>query len=316
MARLPPITRSLQELVEAQAPSELARRRSEIQAEDAEDPDLTRPLVGGFHPWQEVASSRSLYLESGRVVRRGSPGVAIADAGTDRIIVKFDRRLDLSDECLGVQPDDIVTQLSRSFGGLRVLQLVVATQDLYFNDEVAGVGFGTRGVILGVCETDPSRLVVDFESRLDGARGNVAVMPFEIASPGPHAGGFWIAQRVRAARHLVNERQRLVNRGTSGTVLHPYNRERLVVEFHCAAAATGPLRLNVAPWEIEAAFARHHAPWSRRRSPERSPRARARSRSRRRRRSRTPRRRPRSRTRPDPAPWPLRWLLPCGRRRR
>lgn len=41
-ARLPPITRSLQELVEAQAPSELARRRSEIQAEDAEDPGSAR----------------------------------------------------------------------------------------------------------------------------------------------------------------------------------------------------------------------------------------------------------------------------------
>lgn len=223
------------------APDETEQRRSDLDEGSAEEPEL---IHGIFKKWQEVRSSQVLYCGPLPLVGPSVLGVVLG-AIEDRIHVKFESRLDGQLGILNVMPSEIVPELPPEMG-FTVGQEVAASADLFFGDRI-GVRHGTRGMVKRLAE-DPQRILVQFESRVDGSDAGVNVVPHEIAHL--HVFGFRIADRVQASRDLFADARLLVREGARGVVMNRYSDTRLVVRFDEGAAGGGPTSLNVMPGEI------------------------------------------------------------------
>lgn len=204
--------------------------REELQRRETEDVDEEPPPRGGFSPWQEVFAQHDLRCgqRGATCVQMYTPGIVVCPFGEDRLTVKFDQRADGSDLCVNVLPHEIAHQLPKHFK-FRAGQRVVASQDLMFGENV-GVRFAVGGIVRGQC-SDPERLVVHFDERVDGSQEHVSVQLFEVHPGGPHAGGFEVGQRVAAAQDLIAGETTLVRRETPGVVLGPYSDTRVTVQF-------------------------------------------------------------------------------------
>jgi len=241
--RLPAVSKMLQNIVEEVVSEEdLARRREEAE-------EGVEPLPEGFQPWQEVAANKDLLSGDSMLAAFGTPGVIVGPAADNRIRVKFDERLDGSDLCVDVLPDELTQQLPPSCG-VRVGQRVVATADLQAGERVL-VRFSTKGTAMSVAHE--GRVLVAFD---EGADGNgvqrINVLPHEIAACRKLAGGFQVGEKVRSKQELRSGERLLVKAGTSGVVVNEYSASRVSVRFDELEEGVEGL-INVCPGEIEQA---------------------------------------------------------------
>lgn len=218
--RLPAISKTLSTALSRLAPTELdVRRTTETQAA-AE----VEPIPCGFQPWQEIVASMDLCVGPKIVAPLGSTGIVLENSSrvAGRIMVSFDNS---ETKFFDVMPQEIMLQLPPSFECL-IAQRVFARRNLMVGTTV-GVSFGTQGTVLRRCPSDETRLVVEF----DGGLGTFNVTPDEVRPYCKLVGGFFPAQRVKAAKNLVSGDTLLVKSGISGVVQEEFSDTRITVRF-------------------------------------------------------------------------------------
>mmetsp|Transcript_37157 Transcript_37157/g.68513 ORF Transcript_37157/g.68513 Transcript_37157/m.68513 type:complete len:204 (+) Transcript_37157:1-612(+) len=195
-------------------------------------------ILEQFRPFQEVCTSRDLYIGDAMVAPFGTSGIVICALGDQRVKVKFD---EIERSILNVTAEEIRPQLNPR-SGFHIGQNVVASLDLLVGLEVA-VRHGERGQAVGASEDD--RIDVKFSCH----PGILSVQPFEISPDLPLAGGFRIAQRVEASRDLRTNETLLVAAGTHGIVMSAYSDSRVTVQFDRREDGQN-CGVNVVPEEI------------------------------------------------------------------
>jgi len=251
--RLPCPSRTLAGAVEALFPEELAARRQDAAADEAEGGQEASP--GGFAVLEEVAASRDLTIGAGPerriVVPMSGAGLVVgrSDRDAGRLVVKFDERTDGSEACLNVTCGELVRQLPARLG-VRLGQRVVASRDLICGAALT-VRFGERGTVIGAGPgpAGEDRVRVQFDRRADGQAGHVSCLPGELQPMRKLAGGFELAQSVVAARDLFSGGVRIVRGGTRGTIMNSMNDLRVSVRFERREDNLQHM-VNVTPHEI------------------------------------------------------------------
>ncbi|CAJ1327589.1 unnamed protein product [Effrenium voratum] len=136
------------------------------------------PSSFGFKIGQGVVAGLNLMIGDELVVAFGSPGTILAKSTLEgRIVVNFHCTVEGAERKLDVQAFELQPS-HELLGGFRAAQRVQATQDILGPGEVVLVQAGTLGTVHS--EYSDTRLVVSFESRLDGSPDAVNLCPQSI----------------------------------------------------------------------------------------------------------------------------------------